>query len=77
MRLTPTQHKDLRPMKAEEIIPGGTYYLKTGDDFERCCWDVAELKKNAKQILAHSKELEKEKRLFVRISAPWKSLTAR
>lgn len=66
--------KDLRPIKAEELVAGGIFYKKNPDgSYSTCCFHAEEMKKNGNWILSMTKKYVKEGLLFVRINQPWKS----
>jgi len=68
--------KDLRPLKAAEVQIDGVWYLKQPDGtISRCRIFPEELKGRKDQILADLKQFEKDGRMYVKRSDPFKSLT--
>jgi hypothetical protein len=70
MALTTEQIKDLRPLRIDELIANGTFYLKDPDGTYRTC-NLSELEIFYFRPIA--KDLIKQGRLFIRKNAPFKS----
>lgn len=66
--------KDLRELKTSELQIGGVFYLKNDDGtFNMCQINESDLKRDGKRIKELTMKYAKDKRLFVRINAPFKS----
>ena len=67
------QLKNLRTIKASELVIGGVFYKQESDgSFSRCCIDELDVKSiRAPYLRTMTKEFADKGLLFVRIDAPW------